>query len=86
MHQTCPHCSSTDSTWKAKVAKWECNDCEERFDGPAPDSASPSPSSDLRAPIPPSLSDKAANPKKIFFSYGHDAKRALAVLKKLDAE
>ena len=29
----CPHCSSTDTTWKSKAAKWECNACEERFEG-----------------------------------------------------
>jgi tetratricopeptide (TPR) repeat protein len=78
MNQICPHCYSIDSTWKPKAAKWECNSCEERFDGPAPDSASPSPK--------PSLSDKAANPKKIFFSYGHDANRELVDLFKADLE
>jgi tetratricopeptide (TPR) repeat protein len=86
MNQTCPHCSSTDSTWKAKAGKWECNACEERFDGAAPDSASPSPSSDLLAPTPPSLSDKAATPKRIFFSYGHDANRELVDRFKSDLE
>jgi len=29
----CPNCSSTDAIWKSKAAKWECNSCEERFDG-----------------------------------------------------
>ena len=29
----CPNCSSADTTWKAKAEKWECNSCEERFDG-----------------------------------------------------
>lgn len=28
----CPHCSSTDTNWKSKAAKWECNSCEERFE------------------------------------------------------
>jgi len=34
--------------------------------------ASPSPISQTLAPTQPSLSYKAAVPKKIFFSYGHD--------------
>jgi len=29
----CPNCSSADTVWKAKAEKWECNSCEERFDG-----------------------------------------------------
>lgn len=93
MSQTCPHCSSTDTTWKAKAGKWECNACEERFDGPAPesttaspDSASPSPNSQTQAPTQLSLSDKAAVPKKIFFSYGHDANRELVDRFKDDLE
>ena len=86
MKQTCPHCSSTDSSWKAKAGKWECNSCEERFDGPAPDSASPSSSSQLQSSRPPSLSDKAATPKRIFFSYGHDANRELVDRFKADLE
>ena len=85
MKQTCPHCSSTDANWKAKAGKWECNACEERFDGPALDSASPSPIPDSPSPKP-ALSDKAANPKKIFFSYGHDANRELVDRFKADLE
>ena len=30
----CPHCSSSNSTWKAKAAEWECNSCETRYEGP----------------------------------------------------
>jgi tetratricopeptide (TPR) repeat protein len=85
MNLICPHCSSSDSTWKSKAGKWECNACEERFDGPAPDSASPSPSTHSPSPKP-ALSDKAATPKRIFFSYGHDANRELVDRFKADLE
>ena len=27
----CPFCESTDTTYKAKAAVWECNNCEKRF-------------------------------------------------------
>ena len=67
----CPHCNSSNTTWKSKAAKWECNDCETRF--------TPLASS-------PSLSDKATNPKKIFFSYGHDDNRWLVDKFKTDLE
>jgi len=66
----------------------------ELFDGPTPDSSagssdpssSPSPNSQTQAPTQPSLSDKAAVPKKIFFSYGHDANRELVDRFKGDLE
>jgi hypothetical protein len=63
----CPYCSSTDTIFKAKAGKWECNSCEERFEGASSDSSAPTP-----APA-----TKAAKPKRIFFSYGHDANREL---------
>jgi tetratricopeptide (TPR) repeat protein len=74
----CPHCSSTDTTWKAKAAKWECNSCEERFAGEPP---AGNPES-VRPPLPA----KAAKPKRIFFSYGHDANRELVDRFKADLE
>ena len=81
----CPHCSSTDSTWKAKAGTWECNLCEERFDDSVPDSSSASPITHSSSPKP-AISDKAATPKKIFFSYGHDANRELVDRFKADLE
>ena len=30
----CPHCSSGNTTFKAKAQLWECDDCEERFADP----------------------------------------------------
>lgn len=88
MQEICPHCSSTDSLWKEKASMWLCKSCMELFDGPAPDSinASPSPTSQTQAPNQASLSDKAAVPKKIFFSYGHDANRELVDRFKADLE
>ena len=32
---SCPSCSSTDTTFKAKAKLWECGDCEERFADPS---------------------------------------------------
>jgi hypothetical protein len=74
----CPHCSSTDTAYKAKAGKWECNACEERFDGSAPQS--------LPAAHSSSPSATAAQPRRIFFSYGHDANRELVDRFKADLE
>jgi tetratricopeptide (TPR) repeat protein len=74
----CPHCSSCDTIWKPKAAKWECNSCEERFEGEPPVANSES----VRPPLPA----KAAKPKRIFFSYGHDANRELVDRFKADLE
>ena len=74
----CPLCSSTDTAWKAKASKWECNACEERFEGDAP-AGNPE-------PVRPHLPAKAAKPKRIFFSYGHDANRELVDRFKADLE
>ena len=77
MTPTCPHCSSPDTTWKPKAAKWECRTCEERFEREAP-------FGEASAPAP--LSTKADKPKRIFFSYGHDANRELVDRFKADLE
>ena len=74
----CPHCSSTDTAWKSKAAKWECNACEERFEGEPP--------ADQPESGRPPLPAKAAKPKRIFFSYGHDANRELVDRFKADLE
>ena len=63
---TCPHCGKTNASWKAKVGQWECNDCDQRFAGAAPESG-------LQQ-----LGDKALRaqktfkPMKIFFTFPHD--------------
>ncbi|MEQ1741643.1 MAG: TIR domain-containing protein [Candidatus Nitrotoga sp.] len=61
----CPNCDSTHTVFKEKAHQWECLDCEERFIGATPIDM-------LRR-----LTDRAENPKHIFFSYGHDANREL---------
>lgn len=70
----CPHCGSQHIIFKNKAALWECQDCEERFSGPAIDVA-------VRR-----LSDRAARPKEVFFSYGHDYNKELVVLFQADLE
>jgi tetratricopeptide (TPR) repeat protein len=77
MNPTCLHCSSTDTVWKPKAGKWECHACEERFEGEAPSGG---------ASTPAPLSTKADKPKRIFFSYGHDANRELVDRFKADLE
>jgi hypothetical protein len=74
---TCPHCSSPGAIWKPKAGKWECCACEERFDGETP--------AENQA-ISPQRSPKARKPKRIFFSYGHDANRELVDRFKADLE
>jgi tetratricopeptide (TPR) repeat protein len=76
----CPHCASSDTVWKAKAGKWECNSCEERFEGDSPENLA---SVSGGHPMP---SAKAAKPKRIFFSYGHDANRDLVDRFKADLE
>jgi len=72
----CPHCSSTDTAWKSKASKWECNACEERFEGQPPRAEQ----------VDSQLPKKAAKPKRIFFSYGHDGNRELVDRFKTDLE
>jgi hypothetical protein len=74
----CPHCSSIDTTWKSKAGKWECNACEERFEGEPP--------ADKPESERPHFPAKATKPKRIFFSYGHDANRELVDRFKADLE
>ena len=31
----CPHCGSLETTYKKKAGRWECDDCETRFDAPS---------------------------------------------------
>jgi tetratricopeptide (TPR) repeat protein len=76
----CPHCASSDTVWKAKAGKWECNSCEERFEGDSPENHA---SVSGGHPMP---SAKAAKHKRIFFSYGHDANRDLVDRFKADLE
>jgi tetratricopeptide (TPR) repeat protein len=76
----CPHCASSDTVWKAKAGKWECNSCEERFEGDSPENLA---SVSGGHPMP---SAKAAKHKRIFFSYGHDANRDLVDRFKADLE
>jgi len=71
MSQTCPQCSSTDSTWKAKAGKWECNACEERFDGPSRESPDAS-SSGTEVPAVV-ISGKKNVPEKQFVKESSDA-------------
>ncbi len=74
----CHYCTSTDTVHKAKAGKWECNSCEERFDAPAPQFPLMAVTGDVSA--------KAAQPRRIFFSYGHDANRELVDRFKEDLE
>lgn len=74
----CPYCTSIDTTYKAKAGKWECNACEERFDAPAPQVSSMAETCDIAA--------KATQPRRIFFSYGHDANREIVNRFKADLE
>lgn len=73
----CPVCRSISVVYKAKAMEWECLDCEERFPGPIPGEPAG------RTELQPS---KAAFPKAIFFSYGHDQNRELVDRFKGDLE
>lgn len=72
----CPDCGSAEVEYKSKKAVWECRACEERFPGPPPQD-------DTRYQR---LSDKAKNPKSIFFSYGHDSNKELVERFRADLE
>ncbi len=75
---TCPHCTSPNVTYKAKVGIWDCGACERQFAG-AP------PSTDLANPKR-LLSGIAKEPKAIFFSYGHDGNQPIVDRFKADLE
>lgn len=75
---SCPLCKSTDITYKTKAYKWECCSCEERFDGSPPEAPNQG--------EPSFFPSKAAKPKRIFFSYGHDSNRELVDRFKADLE
>lgn len=64
----CPVCRSGSVTYKTKAGEWECLDCEGRFPGLPP--VAPAGRAESRL-------GKAAFPKAIFFSYGHDQNREL---------
>jgi tetratricopeptide (TPR) repeat protein len=68
----CPSCSSSELFFKAKLNKWLCTDCGEMFEAPP-----------VEKPTAPAL---AANPKRIFFSYGHDFNKPLVDRFKADLE
>lgn len=68
----CPHCGGTHVAFRSKAAVWECQDCEERFPG--------------FRPTVRRVSDRATNPRTIFFSYGHDENRELVELFKESLE
>jgi tetratricopeptide (TPR) repeat protein len=71
----CPFCGSVHTLFKAKAAQYECLDCEERF--PPPQAAG-------NRQI--DLTQKTTDPKKIFFSYGHDKNQELVDHFKTDLE
>jgi hypothetical protein len=76
----CPYCSASDTAWKSKAGKWECNSCEERFEGDSRVNLASTAIAQLTQVT------KAAKPKRIFFSYGHDANRELVDRFKEDLE
>lgn len=53
----CPACGHDHIIYKTKAGLWECEDCEVRFPGP---------------PTGLRVAGLAAEPKNVFFSYGHD--------------
>jgi tetratricopeptide (TPR) repeat protein len=74
----CPSCGSNQTVFKTKVAEWECQECEKRFQAPAPRDGS--------VQTEPDTTSKDIHPRRIFFSYGHDANRELVDRLKEDLE
>lgn len=54
---SCPECGHKHIVYKTKAGLWECEDCEVRFPGSSPGQP---------------IGGLAAEPKDVFFSYGHD--------------
>ncbi|OCX72620.1 hypothetical protein A6M27_14985 [Acidithiobacillus thiooxidans] len=71
----CPHCGSKNTIFKVKAKQYECLDCEVRFDPPR-----------MAGSLAIDLTQKTSDPKKIFFSYGHDKNKILVDLFKTDLE
>lgn len=67
----CPYCGNQGADFKSKASQWECRSCERRF-------------TEADLAVNQRLSDKALNPKVIFFSYGHDDNRELVEIFKAD--
>ena len=70
----CPYCADSAIVYKRKAALWDCQSCEKQFQGSAPEVGKRR------------LDDRAARPKAIFFSYGHDENKELVMLFKNDLE
>jgi tetratricopeptide (TPR) repeat protein len=71
----CPHCGSQNTLFKTKANQYECLDCERRFEPPR-----------VAGSHSIVLTQKTTDPRKIFFSYGHDKNKALVDLFKADLE
>jgi tetratricopeptide (TPR) repeat protein len=59
----CPACASPETVFKTRLSKWLCTDCWHQY-GEAPSHAT-------------GAAYRCANPKRIFFSYGHDGNSEL---------
>lgn len=68
----CPQCASPETLFKNKLSKWLCTDCGTTFEPPSA--------------AEPHAASLAANPKRIFFSYGHDLNKPLIDRFKADLE
>jgi tetratricopeptide (TPR) repeat protein len=68
----CPDCTSAETIFKAKLGKWLCTDCGKTFEE--------------SAVLKEGVSARATNPKRIFFSYGHDGNKPLIDRFKADLE
>ena len=71
--KNCPFCSNDDIVYSKKQSLWTCQGCGKTF-------------LDEDASRVARITDRAATPKAIFFSYGHDANRELVEKFKADLE